>query len=63
MKCNCGYEYEEGIDSNGEWKILKGDKEFINSELVLTWEINSFSSSKRTVNICPKCGVLKVDLY
>lgn len=63
MKCPCGYTYEEGIDfdGDGEWKVLKGDKEFkLLSGHGLAFEPEPWCPpSKVSLWVCPKCGTIK----
>jgi hypothetical protein len=67
MKCNCGYEYEEGTRQDGTWGILIGHHEFKKSTLTITynneqgeWDCDRLVN--KIVYICPKCGTLKIDI-
>lgn len=63
FKCPCGYEYEKGVDWDGDrqYKVLKGDEEF---KLLrghgLTFEPEPWCSpSEARLYVCPKCGTVK----
>ena len=58
MKCNCGY---DDTDSD----VTIGIEPFIRTELKVTYESEGNwhkNLNCRTVYICPKCGMLKIDL-
>jgi hypothetical protein len=69
MKCNCGYEYEEGINenNNGKWETLKGKEKFIKIEgtFFIKKEYDYSPDEIKQINLyaCPKCGSVRISDY
>lgn len=56
----CKYEFKEGIDENNDWRILKGDDEFIHIEGHFTIDDRG---NRDTVGLygCPKCNCVQFE--